>query len=55
VVNPASLTYKEKDKAVKQTGAIWTLALHKDPTGWHITAWSWSDGFQKSASAGTAP
>jgi ketosteroid isomerase-like protein len=54
VVNPASLTYKEKGKAIRQTGSVWTVALHKDASGWHITGWAWSDGVDAAVPAAPA-
>ena len=40
VAIPAKYTYKIHGKPQKQS-AIWTLALHKTPAGWRITAWAW--------------
>jgi ketosteroid isomerase-like protein len=42
VVVPANYTYKQKGKAVSETGSIITLALQKIPAGWRITGWSWA-------------
>jgi opacity protein-like surface antigen len=42
VVVPASFTYKQKGKPVKETGSTWTLVLQKGATGWRITAWAWA-------------
>lgn len=47
VVAPASLTTKIKDKIHVQSGAIFTLALHKYADGWRITAWAWAKGPKK--------
>lgn len=44
VVIPSSYDYKLNGKPVKQTGATFTFALHKGPTGWKISGWSWSTG-----------
>lgn len=43
-VVPASFTYKEKGKPVKETGSIITVALQKAASGWHITGWAWAKG-----------
>jgi hypothetical protein len=42
VVVPADYTYKQKGKAMKQTGSILTVALQKGSAGWRITGWAWS-------------
>jgi hypothetical protein len=42
VVIPANYTYKQKGKAVSESGSIITLALQKLPAGWRITGWSWA-------------
>ena len=42
VVVPANYSYKQKGKAVSETGSIITLALQKLPAGWRITGWSWA-------------
>jgi len=42
VVVPADYSYKQKGKAMKETGSTLTIALQKGPNGWRITAWSWS-------------
>ena len=44
VVLPATMTFKHKGKLVTQTGASWTVALHKFDDSWRITAWAWSKG-----------
>jgi ketosteroid isomerase-like protein len=44
VVVPATLTYTEKGKPVKDKTATVTMALQKSESGWHITGWSWADG-----------
>jgi len=42
VVVPANYSYRQKGKAVSETGSIITLALQKLPAGWRITGWSWA-------------
>jgi len=42
VVVPASYTFKQKGKLVKETGSTLTVALQKGEAGWRITAWAWS-------------
>ena len=42
VVVPANYTFRQKGKAVKETTATMTLALHKGAAGWRITGWSWA-------------
>ena len=42
VVASADYTYKEKGKAKKEVGSIFTVALQKDTDGWHIIGWAWS-------------
>jgi ketosteroid isomerase-like protein len=40
-VFPSTLTYRQREKPVKETG-LWTFALRKTPSGWHIAAWAWT-------------
>ena len=42
VVVPASYTYKQKGKPVKETASSLTVALQKSGAGWKITGWSWT-------------
>jgi ketosteroid isomerase-like protein len=42
VVVPADYAYKEKGKAVKETGSELTVALRKGAGVWRITGWSWT-------------
>lgn len=42
VVIPSNYEYKQPGKAMKQTGSMFTFALHKGAAGWRITGWSWS-------------
>jgi ketosteroid isomerase-like protein len=42
VVVPADYTYKEKGKALKETGSTFTVVLKKGAAGWRIVAWAWA-------------
>jgi hypothetical protein len=42
IVVPANYSYKQKGKAVKETGSVLTVALQKGAAGWRITGWAWS-------------
>ena len=42
VVMPASYSFKQNGKPMKETGSTLTVALHKDAAGWRITAWTWA-------------
>jgi hypothetical protein len=42
VVVPASYTFKQKGKVVKEIGSLLTIALQKGAAGWRITGWAWS-------------
>ncbi len=44
VVAPASMTFKVHGRQVTQSGAIFTVALHKFTEGWRIAAWAWAKG-----------
>jgi len=44
VVLPASYSYKQNGKPVKEAGATLTIALQKSGNNWRITAWTWSRG-----------
>jgi hypothetical protein len=44
VVLPASYSYKQNGKAVKEAGAMLIIALQKSGNNWRITAWTWSRG-----------
>jgi hypothetical protein len=44
VVLPASYSYKQNGKPVKEAGATLTIALQKSGNNWRITAWAWSRG-----------
>lgn len=42
VVAPATYTYKQHGKAMKEAHAVFTAALRKTDAGWRFTAWSWA-------------
>ena len=44
IVLPATMTFKLGDKQIKQSGAIFTVALRKVAEGWRIAAWAWAKG-----------
>jgi len=44
VVLPASYSYKQNGKPVKEAGATLIVALQKSGNNWRITAWTWSRG-----------
>ena len=44
VVVPATMTFKVQGQHVKQTGAVFTVALRKLTEGWRIAAWAWAKG-----------
>ena len=44
VVVPATMTFKVHGQKVTQTGATFTVALHKLADGWRIKAWAWAKG-----------
>jgi ketosteroid isomerase-like protein len=41
-VAPATYTYKQKGKLMKEPHAVFTAAFRKTDAGWRITAWTWS-------------
>ena len=41
VVVPAEYSYKLKGKPVKESGAMFTLALRKSEGAWHAVGWAW--------------
>lgn len=43
-VLPASYSYQQNGKPVKEAGATITIALQKSGNNWRITAWAWSRG-----------
>ncbi len=44
VVLPASMAFEVHGKPITQSGAMFTVALRKRPTGWRIVAWAWAKG-----------
>jgi|SRR5690242_17785752 ketosteroid isomerase-like protein len=44
VVVPATMALKLKGKQVKQSGAVFTVALRNLPAGWRIASWAWAKG-----------
>jgi len=47
VVVPATMDFKLNGKEVRQTGAIFTVALRRLTEGWRIAAWAWAKGTSK--------
>lgn len=41
-VSPATYTYKQHGKPVKELHSVFTVALRRTEAGWRITAWSWA-------------
>jgi ketosteroid isomerase-like protein len=46
VVILASMTFTVNGRRVTQSGAVFTVALHKSADGWRIAAWAWAKGKQ---------
>ena len=44
VVLPATMTFNIKGKAVKQSGACFTVALRRADGDWRIASWAWTKG-----------
>ena len=44
VVVPATMTFKVGGHEIKQTDAVFTVALRKLGEGWRIAAWAWAKG-----------
>lgn len=42
VVVPADFRYTVNDKQGAEIGALFTVALRKEASGWRITGWAWS-------------
>ncbi len=42
VVVPASYTFKQKGKQVRETGSTMTVVLQKGAAGWRMIAWTWT-------------
>jgi ketosteroid isomerase-like protein len=44
VVVPAAMTFDLGGRKVTQTGSLFTVALRKVDTHWHLSAWAWAKG-----------
>jgi hypothetical protein len=44
VVVPATMTFKVQGQEIRQTGAVFTVALLKLAEGWRIASWAWAKG-----------
>lgn len=44
VVVPATMTFQVQGKQVRQSGAVFTVALRRLAEGWRIAAWAWAKG-----------
>jgi ketosteroid isomerase-like protein len=44
IVAPATMGFRLKGKQVRQSGAIFTVALRNLPAGWRIASWAWAKG-----------
>jgi len=44
IVLPATMTFDIKGKAVKQSGARFTVALRRADGDWRIASWAWTKG-----------
>lgn len=42
IVIPTGYAFKRKGKPEKETGSMFTFALHKGAAGWRIVGWSWA-------------
>jgi len=42
VVSPATYSFKQHGKTIKEPNAVFTTALRKTAAGWRITGWTWS-------------
>ncbi len=42
VVVPVAFSFKDHGKPVKETGAVFTVALQRLAPGWLITGWAWA-------------
>ena len=47
VVVPATMTFNVRGQQVRQTGAIFSVALRRLAEGWRIAAWAWAKGTGK--------
>jgi ketosteroid isomerase-like protein len=46
VALPATMLFNLNGEQITQTGAFFTLALHRQGDDWRITAWAWTKGAQ---------
>jgi ketosteroid isomerase-like protein len=44
VVVPAAMRFKVRGKQVTESGAVFTVALRKLPSGWRVASWAWAKG-----------
>ena len=44
VVVPTTMSFKVHGRQVTQSGATFTVALHKVNDGWRIASWAWAKG-----------
>lgn len=44
VVVPATLTFNQKGKPVREAGSVFTVVLRKSASGWLMSSWAWADG-----------
>ena len=44
VVVPATYSFKQNGKPMKESNAMMIFTLQKSGAGWNITAWTWSKG-----------
>lgn len=44
VVVPATMTFDLNGTQITQTGAVFTVALHRTAEGWRVAAWAWAKG-----------
>jgi len=51
VVLPMTLTYRDHNNPMKETGTLVTMSLAKADAGWRITGWSWAAGMTAAVSA----
>jgi ketosteroid isomerase-like protein len=42
VVVPATLTYNQNKKPVKESGSVFTVVLKKTANGWLMSSWAWA-------------
>lgn len=49
VVVPATMTFELKGQQIKQSGAVFTVALRKLPAGWRLASWAWAKGTASAA------